>query len=271
MMALFARAFGHSSAAAGATSAAASEATEVEEDRDFILPKDLVSSSKAPRTLANSRFLRLYDAVKEKHFVGEKPGRSFLPAVMDGLGNVVDVPKVANVNPRDRTGVYAARQWEILCQCARGEKPADLNDKHFISAVVAQWTGVGGRGREARSRTEPLFKLLNRALVRDRDEELVHWVPFVRLLNSILTAPQYCPKKDLTVFRGSKLLRTNLAWATTGRIIRSPLYTAASKELSVATFFARDGVILVIRVPRGCRNACPIFRVSKLDDEREVV
>merc|ERR1719421_2546917 len=47
---------------------------------------------------------------------------------------------------------------------------------------------------------------------------------------------------------------------------------AASLDPDVAhCFVGDDGYIIRVRVPQGCQNGCPIYRMSQLADEREVL
>jgi len=206
-----------------------------------------------PRSWRRSNFMRLY---------GRSPREPCLESMLTSLLKCVD----------SSTLYKEKKDWERFTQLAKKQSLNNfaVGEKNmWKSVVIAQWTGVGGRGREA-SRGKPLFAILNEALIEDNIQTLRDWMPFIRVLNNVLYEDR--PDKDLIVYRGRKYTRAQARQRfVEGRIMRACMYVAASLDQAVARAFAYDKVCLRINVPRGLANASPIYKLSQMSAEREVL
>eukprot|EP01062_Namystynia_karyoxenos_P013529 TRINITY_DN1487_c0_g2_i1.p1 TRINITY_DN1487_c0_g2~~TRINITY_DN1487_c0_g2_i1.p1 ORF type:complete len:295 (+),score=76.32 TRINITY_DN1487_c0_g2_i1:79-963(+) len=226
----------------------------------FSVPDDI---QQRKRTMYSTNYLRLFDRTARFPCMAD---------VKRGLEKVVDE---AAMQREGSTLRYLCEIEPELEAALRGNTSGvpETEVRRVRSAIVAQWTGVAGRGR-AHEKGVPFFSLLNRALVQDESGALEHMIPFIRLLNSVIrSAP---PTKDLTVWRGSKISSEEAATLTEGTVLRDPMYLAASLDICVAQMFAHsvtggEPVLVRINVPQWCSNASVIYRLSELQEEREVL
>jgi len=230
---------------------------------EFELPADLQLGSALSRTLESSNFLRNYNRVSDK-----LP----LSKVIESIENIVDAPR-----PTNEEEVQA---WNLLKYLSTKAELDAEDKKKYKSGMIAQWTGVGGRGR-AGAMGYPLFKCLNKALVNDDPEELRLWCPFIRALNNVLKNDRL--DRDMVTKRGTKLSQVQARGLRVGQIIRSCMYLATSvpepgaapNAYDVAAMFVdprpTHNVYALFHMERGCMNASPIYKLSAQKNEREVL
>jgi len=129
-----------------------------------------------------------------------------------------------------------------------------------VEASVALWT-------------TQVHQQLNEVLLKDHESELASWMGIVRLITHHLTSSSNAITADVTVWRGTRLTRDQVATLRVGEVIRPPMFLATSLDQQEAQrAFQKPGSPLVkLHVPAGCRNACNIASLSACKKQKEVL
>jgi len=119
-----------------------------------------------------------------------------------------------------------------------------------------------------------IYQYINNALISDDPVSLSHCIKLIRCINNaIINKPM---PKDYIVFRGTKLIHmpiSEIKKFKKGEKSRVKMYLATSLKRSIAEKFAsKDGIISIIRIPKGCLNAAIIpSQLSDFPNEEEIL
>jgi len=123
-------------------------------------------------------------------------------------------------------------------------------------ALAAVWLSL-------ENRSSPLFVWLNRILLEDDEDQLASWAPILQDLVAYISDP--APSCAMTVWRGSRLTRSQVLSLATGEVIRPPMFVSASESKHFAAFF-QDIYLVKLIVPAECRSARLVGRRENYDE-----